>query len=241
MIEKTRGVVLHQLKYTDSGIVAQLYTRKFGRQSFLIKGLRNKNKGRQIVFFQPMFILDLVFYYKESRGMQIIKEYSVAYTPSDIHTNIKKTSVALFLGEVLTSVLREESPNENLFDFIEESVKYFDSSKEGFANFHIAFLASLCSFLGFEPGLRPGQNGFYFDMENGIFTLLPPAHSNYANAEISGILARIFSTSFENVKDITLTGSTRNEVLDVLVRYYSLHLPGIRKIRSLEVLKEVFS
>jgi DNA repair protein RecO (recombination protein O) len=241
MIEKTRGIVLHQTKYTDSGIVAQMYTRKFGRQSFMIKGLRSKKKGRQNVFFQPMFILDLVVYYKESRGMQVMKEYSVTYTPSDIHTNVRKTSVALFLGEVLTSVLKEESPNEDLFDFIEESVKYFDSCREGFANFHIAFLASLCSYLGFEPALRAGKDDSYFDMLNGVFVSVPPVHGYYANADISDILAGFFSTSFDNIKDIILTGSVRNEVLDVLVSYYSLHLPGLRKIRSLEVLKEVFS
>ena len=117
MIEKTRGIVLHQVKYSDSGIVIQLYTKKFGRQSFMIKGLRNKKSGRHSVFFQPLFILDLELYYKESRGMQTIKELSVYYSPSDIYSNIRKSSVAMFLGEVLTSILREESPNEELFGF----------------------------------------------------------------------------------------------------------------------------
>jgi len=84
MIESTKGIVLHQIKYSDTGIVAQLYTRKFGRQSCLIRGMRSKKSGKHNIFFQPMSILDLVFYFKESREMQMMKDFSVSYSPSDV-------------------------------------------------------------------------------------------------------------------------------------------------------------
>jgi DNA repair protein RecO (recombination protein O) len=241
MLEKTRGIILHQIRYTDSGIVVQLYTRKFGRQSILIKGMRNRKAGKHNILFQPMFILDLEMYYKASREMQVLKEFSVSFTPYDIHTDIKKSCVAIFLGEVLTSVLKEESPHEEMFDYIEESIIYFDRHKEGFANFHIAFLAGLSSFLGFEPFNRTSAGDSFFDMTNGIFVPLPPVHGNYANEEVSDILADIFASSYDSVSNIPLTGIQRNNVLEILIRYYSLHLPGLKKINSLEVLKEVFS
>jgi DNA repair protein RecO (recombination protein O) len=241
MLEKTRGIILHQIKYTDSGIVAQLYTRKFGRQSFLVKGMRNKKAGKHNILFQPMFILDLEVYFKASREMQVLKEFSVSYTPYEIYSNIKKSCVAIFLGEVLTSVLKEESPHEEMFDYIEESIVYFDSSKDGYANFHIAFLAGLSSFLGFEPSPRTNSEDVFFDMRNGAFVPIPPVHGNYANEEVSDILAGFFVASYDSVSNITLTGILRNEVLETLVRYYSLHLPGLKKINSLEVLKEVFN
>jgi DNA repair protein RecO (recombination protein O) len=241
MLEKTRGILLNQIKYTDSGIVARLYTRKFGRQSFIIRGMRNRKAGRHNILFQPLFILDLDMYYKASREMQILKEFSVSFTPYNIHSNIKKSCVAIFLGEVLTSVLKEESPHEEMFDYIEESIIYFDSCKDNFANFHISFLTGLSSFLGFEPGPRTNSNDHFFDMKNGIFVTIPPLHGSYANETVSGILAEFFASSYDTAGRITLTGILRNEVLETLVSYYSLHLPGLKKINSLEVLKEVFS
>ncbi|MCE5346137.1 MAG: DNA repair protein RecO [Bacteroidales bacterium] len=241
MLEKTRGIILHQIKYTDSGIIAHLYTRKFGRQSLLIKGMRNKKAGKHNILFQPMFILDLELYYKPSRELQTLKEFSVSFTPYDIHSNIKKSCVAIFIGEVLTSVLKEESPHEEMFDYIEESIIYFDNCKENFANFHIAFLAGLSSFLGFEPGCRMNINDSFFDMINGKFVPIPPVHGKYATGEVSKILADFFAASYDTIGNITLTGRQRNEVLDTLLKYYSLHLPGLRKMNSLEVLKEVFS
>jgi len=241
MLEKTRGIILHQIKYTDSEIVAQMYTRKFGRQSFLIKGMRNRKTGKHAILFQPMFILDLELYYKQTREMQSLKEFSVSFTPYNIYSNIKKSCVAIFLGEILTSVLKEESPHEEMFDFIEESIIYFEQCKEGFANFHIAFLAGLSSFLGFEPGQRLEKENIFFDMVNGIFVPIPPVHGNYANEEITNILADFFMASYDSIDKISLTGKMRNDVLETIVRFYSLHLPGLKKIKSLDVLKEVFS
>jgi DNA repair protein RecO (recombination protein O) len=241
MIEKTRGIILNQIKYTDSGIIARLYTRKFGRQSFLIRGMRSRKSGKHNILFQPMYILDLEISYKESREMNVLKEFSVSYSPYDIYSDIKKSCVAIFLGEVLTSVLREESSHEEMFDYIEKSIIYFDRCREGYANFHIAFLAGLSSFLGFEPGTRENENDSFFDMSNGIFVPVPPVHGNYANLDVSNILAQIFLASYDNIGNILLKGAMRNEVLDTLLKYYSLHLTGLKKINSLEVLKEVFS
>lgn len=240
MIEKSKAIVLHQLKYTDSGIVVQLYSRKFGRQSFLIRGMRNKKSGKHSALFQPLFILDLEFYYRESREMQMIKEFSVSYSPASVISDIRKTSVAIFLGEVLTSVLKEETPNIELFDFLEDSIIYFDQCSGSFANFHIAFLAGLSSWLGFEPGQGPAETNNYFDMINGVFVPAPPLHGNYAGKDVSRILSSFFASSYEASRSITLNGALRNEVLETLVKYYSIHLPGLKKIRSLEVLKDVF-
>ena len=241
MIESTRAIVIHQIKYSDSGIVVQFFTRKFGRISCLIRGMRNRKSGKHNVLFQPMSILDLSIYHKPSREIQMIKDFSVSYSPADFYSNIRKCPVAIFLAEVLTSVLREECPNESLFSYIEDSIIFYDNCREGYANFHLAFMAYLSGYLGFEPVIGSFCGRKYFDMLNGRFVQFPPEHLNYANTEISEILAFLLSTSFQNSNKISLTGSLRNEVLDTLVKYFSLHLPGLKKINSLEILREVFT
>jgi DNA repair protein RecO (recombination protein O) len=241
MIEKTDAIVLHQIKYTDSGIIVQLYTKKFGRSSVLVRGMRKKKTGRQHVFFQPLSMLEMVIYYRDSERMKTLREFSVSYAPNNIYNNVIKSCIALFIGEVLTTVLREETPNDELFDFIKDSIIYFDKRDTGFANFHIAFLIGLCSFLGFEPGKKGVKENQVFDMINGTFVSVPPSHGSYANTEISGIMAEFFSSSWDDMNKITLTGSKRNDVLSAILIYYSVHLPSLKKINSLEILKEVFA
>ena len=240
MITRTSGIVLHQLKYSDSGIIIQAYTEKLGRLSLFVRGTRNKKTGRQAVHLQPMCVLDLIFNHRDSRSMQTLKEFSVDYIPADIHGNPVKSSIALFLGEVLLSVLREESPQEDLFAYLKNSIVYLDTRKEGYANFHIAFLAGLCSYLGFEPGRNYSDENSYFDMVNGTFVPVPPSHGNYTGNEISSIMAEFFSSSWDNMDRIALTGSLRNEIIETILKYYSVHLPSLKKIKSLDVLREVF-
>jgi len=240
MLHKTKGIILHQIRYTDSGVIAQIYTREFGRQSIMIKGMRSRKSGKHNVLFQPMFVLDLIFYHRESREVQILKDFSVSHSPADIYADVKKSCTAVFLAEILTSVLKEESPNHELFDYIEDSIKYLDRCGAGSSNFHIAFLIGLSSFLGFEPGKRDDPAKIYFDLLNGAFVYLPPLHSSYADPHISDILADFFSVSFDRMRSIPLTGLQRNEVLETIIRYFSIHLPGLKKINSIEILKEIF-
>ena len=239
-LEKTKCITLNPVKYSDSSIIARLYSREYGRFSLIIKGVNSRKKGKRSIMFQPLFVLDLEVYYKASRELQIMKESTVSFAPYNIYSDVKKSCVAIFLGEVLTSILKEENPNVELFDFIEEAIKYYDKSDDGFANFHLAFLAGLSSFLGFEPGKKLNDNQIFFDMKNGNFSELPPVHGYYSNIENSSILARIFASSFDNVKNIAMTGKQRNEILEELLSYYNLHLPGLISVKSLEVLKEIF-
>ncbi len=241
MLQKSRGIVLNQIKYTDSGIVAQMFTRNFGRQSFLIRGMRSRRSGKHNVLFQPMFILDLEMYYRDNRSMQTLKEFSVSFSPSGIYSDVKKSCMAIFLGEIMTSVLIEENSYPELFDFIENSIIWFDDCKTGYSNFHIAFLTGLASFLGFEPGKRSNPDDIFFDLINGKFLPVPPVHGNYADEATSEILSEFFTTSYDQMNTIALRGLQRNDVLETLIRYYSVHLPGLRKVNSLEVLKEIFS
>jgi len=241
MLVKSNGVVLQQIRYSDSAIVVQAYTREMGRQSFMVKGLRSKKSGRHSALFQPLFMLDMVFYFKISGTVHLLKEFSVKYLPANIYSDVKKSCIALFLGEVLTSVLREEAPDYGLYGFIEDSVKYLDNSGSDFSNFHLSFLISLSSYLGFEPGIRTNPSDKYFDLLNGKFIPGIPAHQDFAGREISEILAMIYSTSYEGAAKIPLTGKMRNEVLETILRYYSIHLPGLKRIKSLEVLKEIFN
>ena len=161
MLSKSPAIVLHQIKYTDTGVIVQAFTRNFGRISFLVKGIRSKKSGKFAVHLQPLTILDVELYYREARSIQSLKEYSVSFSPAGIQTDISKSSMAIFLGEVLTNVLREESPQAELFDFLSDAIRYLDSRKKGFANFHIAFLCALSGYLGFSPSPRKNEEDIF--------------------------------------------------------------------------------
>jgi DNA repair protein RecO (recombination protein O) len=187
-----------------------------------------------------MSLLDMEIYFKPSRELQLLREFSFAYPLHDLNSNIRKSSVALFLGEVLSSVLREESPNEALFSFIENSIEWFDESRDRYFNFHIAFLAGLSRYLGFEPRVHRNDDEKFFDLVNGSFVRAVPVHGQYAPEDISSMLFLFLRSSIQQSGDIPLNGKQRNELLETLVRFYSVHLPALGNLKSLEILKDVF-
>jgi DNA repair protein RecO (recombination protein O) len=173
MIEKTRGIVLHYTKYSDSSGIINVFTQLSGRQAYMVRGL---NKGRKVMrnaLFQPLMILELEASHNTRREVQLLRSCSPGYVPSTTPYSIDKFSVAIFLAEVLTGVLREESPDNRLYEFIESSVIELDQSGGGVANFHIMFLVKLASYMGFGPSLPENAQDTVFDLTNGVFSTYP--------------------------------------------------------------------
>jgi len=239
MIVKSKAILLHSMRYTDNSSIIHFYTREYGKVSMIVKGISSKKKTTRNIYFQPLYIFDLEFYRRETREMQTLKDLTLIYTPSEIPVNIFKSTVSLFLSEVLYSVIREEEVNHSLFDFLETVIVTLDSTGESIANFHLWFLVRFAAFAGIGPSPSVSQTE-WFDLLNGVFVPQKPLH----NFSIEPALAIKFNsflvTDFDGLNKIILSTEERRSLLDLLVQYYSLHFPGMRKIRSLEILNEVF-
>ncbi|WP_373396659.1 recombination protein O N-terminal domain-containing protein [Algoriphagus halophilus] len=74
MLHKTSGIVLSYIRYKESSIICKVFTRELGLKSYLINGVRSQNSKSKIALYQPMTLLDMVVYNKESTGLQRISE-----------------------------------------------------------------------------------------------------------------------------------------------------------------------
>ena len=174
MEEKTRGIVLQQIKYSDSQVIAQIYTEHFGRQSFIFRKTKSKKSGISLNILQPLFLLDINARFKESRQIQRANEINNNPHFKDIPFNVVKSSIAIFLSEVLSKVLIEEEANLPLFEFLHHSILLLDEIEDGLANFHILFLFELSKYLGFYPDMNSPTNEKYFNIAEGSYKLSKP-------------------------------------------------------------------
>lgn len=239
MLVKTEAILIHYIRYSDNSLVARFYTREYGRVAVMIKGLSSRKGGVKISYFQPLNIFDLELYHSESREIHNLREMSLRYVPLRIPGDLKRSSVALFMSEILHNIIREEDRNELLYDFIESSVLALDGITEGISNFHIWFLVSLTAYTGIGPS-PTSLDRYFFDMIAGHFTEAVPVHTDYLDLRQARILNSFLDSDINDIGKILLTGEERSELLDRLVRYYQLHLPGIKQIRSLQVLKDIY-
>jgi DNA repair protein RecO (recombination protein O) len=240
MLEKTKGIVLHTIKYSENSLIVIVYTEEFGRQSYMLSGIHSKKSNRPKKLIQPLSLLSIDVYYKSSRELQKIKEYKSLGTLPGIHSNIVKTTIGLFIAEILYRTIKEEEKNSNLFTFLINSIQYLDFADKGVENFHLVFLIQLSKFLGFFPHDNYDSTNSYFNILQGSFVHFTESDKNLLNASESLWIQKIINMSYNDLALLEITGSMRSTLLDKLIQYYQHHFEGLGPIKSHKILQEVF-
>ena len=239
MLTRTKAILLHHVRYSDNSLIAHFYTQEYGRLAVMVKGISSRRGSARFNYFQPLNIFNIEIYYYDNREIHNLKEMNLAYVPGNISSDINRTTVAMFISEILNNIIREEDVNRQLFDFVESSVITLDGMVAGISNFHLWFLVALTDYAGIGPSHTP-MTDCWFDMLTGQFTSQQPKHSDCLDPDGASVLNRLLQMPAEDIESLKLSGDERTELLTRLLKYYSLHLPGIREIRSLQVLKDIF-
>lgn len=240
MIEKTRAIVLHSIKYGESQLIVDFLTESQGRLSFLVRISKSSSGKMKRQYFQPMMLLNVEFDFRPAQKMQKLTYVGVAYPYVELPFSPVKVSVSLFLAEFLVYATRHEQGNQPLFDFIFKSLLWLDVAKGEIANFHLLFLLKLAYFLGLEPNLIDGDEHVYFDLQEGCFVGHVPIHSHYLNQVDSRHLVQMFRLTYKTMHLYTMSRQERNHCVEVIVEYYRLHIPNFPKLKSFSILQTLF-
>lgn len=241
MLHKVRGIVLKTTVYSESSVVVQVFTDKFGIQSYLINGVKKPKAKIHINILQPLHLLEMVVYHKTTTQIQRVAEARPIPVFKTIPYDVVKNTIVQFLNEVLYKSIRQQHTDENLFDFIYNAVSWFDETDEPIVNFHLAFLLKLSRFLGFAPQEQTRLDQKYFDLQEGGFTSLMPIHPHFIDKYDADCFLQLFLTSFEKLNEIKLDNKNRRLILDKILVYYTLHTASFGQIKSHQILEDVLS
>tara|TARA_R110002051_G_scaffold324988_2_gene425054 strand:+ start:44181 stop:44900 length:720 start_codon:yes stop_codon:yes gene_type:complete len=235
----TKAIVLSSLKYGDTSLIVKAFTASDGIKSYLLKGILASRRGKlKTAYFQLLSQLEIVAYHKNKGTLETIREAKINYQYQSLQTNVVKNALTFFLAEMLSNSLQEEESHQNLFNFLEASLQWLDTNDE-ISNFHIYFLLVLTKYLGFYPETSD-LNAPYFDLQEGAFIMTPSLNSLISGDNLNHF-KQFLGINFDTVHTIKMNKKNRQELLNLLVLYYELHLHGFRKPKSLTVLNEVFS
>ena len=236
---ETNAMVLSSIKYGDTSLIVRCFTQNHGLKSFIVKGVFSKKKRNTSLYF-PLAEIELC-YQPKSNDQQLVflKSAQTAYYYESLHFHPIKSAIIFFLAEILNLVLKEESENQDLYLFIEHSLKEFDQKKEDFADFHLVFLIQLTHFLGFYPNFEEEELPL-FDLENGFFTA-SNSSINMLNAGETVLFKKLLELNFTQESKNIFNQSQRALLLEILVKYFQIHTNNFKKPKSLHVLHELFS
>ena len=241
MLHKTRGVVLKTTNYSESSIIAQIFTEKFGLQSYLINGVKKPKSKIKLNMLQPLHLLDMIVYHKPNGNLQRISELRIQPVLQSIPYDVIKSSIALFINEVLYKSLKLHFEDKPLFTFIHNSVELLDRSNEGLANFHIYFLLRLTKYLGFYPDRTLENDSRFFDLKEGVYVNHQPLHLFIIDQNLIHDFKDLNCSSFEKLAQLNISSVNRKALLSKILDYYRLHIDSFGEVKSHLILEEVLS
>ena len=237
MLVKTKAIIISSLKFQEKSLIVKCFTLSDGLKSYFVRDAFSSRKGNQkIAYFQPLTVVEIEAIHKNKGTLEQIKEIKIDNPFQTIHSHIVKSTMTLFLSEMLHHAIHEEEKNEPLFHFLESALNWFDHHDE-ITNFHVVFLLEITKYLGFYPDVSDIQFPF-FEMKDGVFSSSNSLSSLTENE--TKLFKKLIDLKFDSNQKVFHV-LERQILLNILVDYYGSHLDGFKKPKSLEVLKEVFS
>lgn len=179
--------------------------------------------------------------FNPSHELQYARNFEVTHPWGLIFSDPMRMTMAMFLSEFLNKLLREAQPDARLWDYLLRCLSLLNSPRGGSPNFHIVFTATLSAFVGITPDVAQYGRNAIFDLRAGSYTYLPPSHSDVVRPPLSRWPLILSKLNYSNCKALHLSGADRYTLLSAILRYYSLHFPGMQNFKSLDVMRDVFA
>lgn len=235
-------IALRTVRYNDKNSILSAFTAERGRVSVLVSASGSKEARRRRALLMPLSVVDAEIDIRPGRDIFNLRDIRPLSSSLNIFSSHVKSAVAIFLADFLNSLLRQESGDQLLFEFLREEILALEAMDDTAAmNSHIGFLCRLSRFMGIQPDIGSYRNGSFFDMNDGLWRMSPPLHNAWLEQPESRIaflvLSRMASPAYtmDHVLDCR---TVRNRAIDILIEYYTIHFAKLN-LPSLDVLRDM--
>jgi len=249
-ILKTEAVVLKTQDFRETSKILSVYTKKFGRIQLIAKGVRSQ-KSKFGAVLDVLNYLNLVFYFKETRELQLLSNADLVKPFLGIRADLHRFAAASLLSEIIYRTQLVGHPSGRLFAAFVSALDGVDRAPS-YQNYLGAFLIRFLEISGFEPRLRrcsvcgkePTGKWVYFDVARGAFQCEQCAGSR-ENYRFSLLALRTLQT----FRDVTWSGLAKIqvppgvwvEIERFLLYFLRYHFEGLATIHALDFLKQINS
>ncbi len=183
--------------------------------------------------FQALSLIEFTYYQKNEDQLANLYEPVLQQNFQDLYFNPIKQSVLFFECEFLKQSLDEGQSDAGLYDFVLSELDYLNTH-EFEANYLIYWILELSNHFGIQPQLID-ENSTHFDLVNGELTFLNSMHSDSIKGDIIEKLSLFLTHTKEEQLQLHLNKEERKNLLEILLKYFSIHIDTFKKINSFEV------
>jgi DNA repair protein RecO (recombination protein O) len=246
------GIILRSLRHGESSAIITVFTRGRGKIGLIAKGARRRIKGGTPLGLELFCEAEFVYYHKETRELQLLKELSLI----DPHLGVRDRMSGMTIGsavlELLLRCMKEEDPHPVLYDAAVATLRALDSQESVSLPLLWKFELELLTELGFrlqlercaltgKPLAPPFQGPVKYRFRDGAF-VSPGAASNEPldgslSAAAFASLSRLNSSSREFAGKMKVDNRVARELTSFIQRFLEYHLPISGRLKSLSALR----
>ncbi len=232
----TRAVVLRTFRHTDRNVILKALTERFGPRSYMVRS--GGRGGTSPALLEPLARVELVVGEEGERDLQRLFEVRVRAPYQRVPVDPVRRAMALFVQEVFYQALRQDAPDQRLFTHVDGQLEALDAEGLDPAHYPLRLLLGLAEKVGIFPQPREAAHEHHFDPREGHFIPGPPPHVDCFEEALSDQLAA-WIDAWPDTPRVRATAVQRRALLDGLLVYFRLHLPGFGRLHSPEILHAV--
>ncbi|KIO45350.1 MULTISPECIES: DNA repair protein RecO [Porphyromonadaceae] len=238
-MEVTNAIVLKNIPYTENQRILSVFSAERGFLSLITPV--NTIKRRNNHATQCMQIVEIEYIFNEKNNIHKLTTIVNTRNTTAIYLDVYKMNIALLWGEILNLTLRNEGKNETLYEYIENSIEYLNSAQRDIANFNLFFLFHLASLLGFDINSSTYRPGYILNLNDGNFYPTAGNDSYSTGPHAAQAIYKLCNSPLADIGNIPLNRQSRSIILDILLLFLSFHLNINFNIKSIKVIREIFS
>ncbi len=235
-------IALRAVKHNEKTSILSALSLELGPVSLIQPAGNGREATRRRALLMPLGLAECVADIRPNRDIHPIGQVRPLAPLANMRLDPVKSTIALFLADVLSMILRDNQPDPKIWKFIHSAILTLDTIPgSATANFHIAFLVQIAALIGIYPDISSYSSGHLFDMLNGIFRSSAPNHRNFLDSDTSRNLHTILRMNFSNMHRFRFDRKNRAQTLELILQYYTLHHAPLTRLHSLPVLQALFS
>ena len=144
MLIATNAIVLKRIPYGDTSVICRMFTEDMGKVSILAKGAwRPKNPLGPLL--EPINHIQIQFYNKNTRDIQILKDAGFVQQFSALRNNLGRIILAFAIVEIIDKSILESYPHPILYRLCWRVLdKLNDENQNFWLCLHFFYISFLC-------------------------------------------------------------------------------------------------
>ena len=220
MLLSSKGLVLKVFPYSNTSIICNIFTNNYGKLTFIVKGIR-KPKQPLLSIIQPFNLIELQYYYKKDRGIQLIKEADIIISFEKLRNNFSTIIIGSTILNIINKVFEKEYSNDIIFRLIYKTLNKLSGINYNNKLYFIFFIFHLNKQLGFMP-----------DMDEIKIRI---------NNEGTIFLNQINETHIDELLNIEINNEILKKTYNFLIFFMKHHVYSMNNIKGLDQIEKIYN